>query len=217
MSQDKVDLSSLRREYVVGDLNREDLQDNPVDQFGIWFEQALHAYADEATAMTLATADTEGMPSARIVLLKQYDAQGFSWFTDYRSEKGAHLAQNPQAELLFYWSGQSRQVRIRGQVEKLPAEAGQAYFQQRPAGSRLSAAVSCQSHPVESRAVLEAAIEALRAQFPEGDVACPPQWGGYRLRPQRFEFWQGRPSRLHDRFIYQLNDSGQWTIQRLQP
>lgn len=216
MSQDKVDLKSLRREYVVGDLNREDLKADPIEQFGVWFNQALEAYADEATAMTLATADSEGMPSARVVLLKQYDAEGFSWFTDYRSEKGQQLEQNPKAELLFYWPDFSRQIRIRGMVEKLPAEEGQLYFSQRPVGSRLSAASSCQSHPVVSREVLEKTIEALKAQYPDGNVECPPNWGGYRLIPQRFEFWQGRPSRLHDRFVYQLTD-GQWTIQRLQP
>jgi pyridoxamine 5'-phosphate oxidase len=216
MSQEKVDLKSLRREYVVGDLNREDLKADPIEQFGVWFNQALEAYADEATAMTLATADSEGMPSARVVLLKQYDAEGFSWFTDYRSEKGQQLEQNPKAELLFYWPDFSRQIRIRGLVEKLPAEEGQLYFSQRPVGSRLSAASSCQSHPVESREVLEKTIEALKAQYPDGNVECPPNWGGYRLIPQRFEFWQGRPSRLHDRFVYQLTD-GQWAIQRLQP
>lgn len=216
MSQDKVDLKSLRREYIVGDLNREDLHSDPFDQFGAWFEQALEAYADEATAMMLATADTEGMPSARVVLLKQYDTDGFSWFTDYRSEKGQQLALNPQAELLFYWPDFSRQIRIRGLVEKLPVEEGKLYFSQRPIGSQLSAAASCQSHPIESRTLLEEAIESLKNQYPEGNVECPPNWGGYRLTPQRFEFWQGRPSRLHDRFVYQ-KDQGCWTIQRIQP
>ncbi len=216
MSQDKVDLSSLRREYVVGDLNLEDLNTDPFDQFGIWFNHALDIYSDEATAMTLATADAEGMPSARIVLLKQYDKEGFSWFTDYRSEKGQQLLINPQAELLFYWPQLARQVRIRGQVEKLAPEEGKAYFSQRPIGSRLSAAASCQSHPVDSRETLEKTIETLKSKYPDGDIACPENWGGYRLKPQRFEFWQGRPSRLHDRFVFQLNESG-WAIQRLQP
>lgn len=216
MSQDKVDLKSLRREYEVGDLNREDLHTDPIDQFGIWFEQAMDAYADEATAMTLATANADGMPSARVVLLKQYDKEGFSWFTDYRSEKGQQLAVNPQAEILFYWPVFSRQIRIRGQIEKLPVEENQLYFSQRPAGSQLSAAASCQSHPVESRTLLEQAIESLKTQYPQGRVDCPPEWGGYLLRPQRFEFWQGRPSRLHDRFVYQLAQ-GNWSIQRLQP
>lgn len=216
MSQDKVDLTALRREYVVGDLNREDLCDHPIEQFGIWFQQALEVYADEATAMTLATADAGGMPSARIVLLKQYDHQGFTWFTDYRSEKGQQLAINPQAELLFYWPSLARQIRIRGRVEKLPAAEGQAYFQQRPLGSRLSAAASCQSHPVDSREVLEQTVEALKAKYPEGDVACPENWGGYCLKPERFEFWQGRPSRLHDRFVFQLTDKA-WSVERLQP
>ncbi len=216
MSQDKVDLKSLRREYVVGDLNREDLCEDPFQQFSQWFEQAIAQYADEATAMTLATADQQGMPSARIVLLKDYDRNGFSWFTDYRSEKGQQLLTNPQAEILFFWPSQSRQVRIRGHVEKLPREEGQAYFSQRPVGSQLSAASSCQSHPVESREILEQSITSLQQQYSDGDIPCPEEWGGYRLIPQRFEFWQGRPSRLHDRFEYQLIEGG-WSIQRLQP
>lgn len=217
MSQDTSDLKSLRREYEVGDLNRDDLSADPVQQFATWFEQALAQYADEATAMTLATADAEGMPSARIVLLKQYDSNGFTWFTDYRSEKGQQLEINPQAELLFYWPALSRQIRVRGLVQKLPATEGQAYFSQRPAGSRLSAAVSYQSQPIASRDLLEAAIEKLKQQHPEGDVPCPQTWGGYLLKPQRFEFWQGRPSRLHDRFSYLLQDAGDWVIERLQP
>ncbi|QEW07653.1 pyridoxamine 5'-phosphate oxidase [Nitrincola iocasae] len=217
MSQDTSDLRSLRREYEVGDLNRDDLSADPMQQFATWFEQALAQYADEATAMTLATADAEGMPAARIVLLKQYDSKGFTWFTDYRSEKGQQLAINPQAELLFYWPALSRQIRVRGQVQKLSAADGQAYFSQRPAGSRLSAAVSCQSQPIASRELLEVAIAELKQQHPDGNVACPESWGGYLLKPQRFEFWQGRPSRLHDRFSYRLQDDGSWAIERLQP
>ena len=216
MNKDKVDLKSLRREYLQGDLNRKDLKVDPFEQFDVWFKQAIEIYADEAAAMTLATSDNEGMPSARIVLLKQYDAEGFSWFTDYRSEKGQQLEQNPKAELLFYWPDLSRQIRIRGLVEKLSAKEGQLYFIQRPVGSRLSAAASCQSHPVESREVLEKTVEAIKNQYPDGNVECPLNWGGYRLVPQRFEFWQGRPSRLHDRFVYQFA-YGQWAIQRLQP
>ena len=166
--------------------------------------------------MTLATASASGMPSARIVLLKHFGAEGFAWYTDYRSHKGQELADNPQAALMFYWYGLERQVRIQGRVEKLSAAEGQRYFNERPVGSRISAAISHQSAVVDSRETLEQAVTELQQQHPEGDIPYPEFWGGYRLIPSHFEFWQGRASRLHDRFSYTRVD-GQWQIDRLSP
>jgi len=212
----KGDLTAERREYLAQPLRREDLNEDPVAQFAKWMEDALAVSPDDATSMTLATASSDGMPAARIVLLKHFDADGFAWYTDYRSQKGSDLAENPQAEIMFYWYGLERQVRIRGQVEKLSLQQGEQYFNARPVGSRLSAAASCQSHPIESREALEQAVETLTQQYPEGDVPHPEAWGGYILKPTRFEFWQGRESRLHDRFQFNLTEQG-WQIERLQP
>ncbi|WP_286236952.1 pyridoxamine 5'-phosphate oxidase [Neptuniibacter halophilus] len=210
------DLTATRREYLAQPLHRNDLHADPVAQFAEWMDAAMEVSPDDATSMTLATANAQGMPSARIVLLKHFDQQGFAWYTDYRSQKGDDLAENPQAEIMFYWYGLERQVRIQGQVEKLSPEQGRKYFNERPLGSRLSAAASCQSHPVASREALEAQVQQLQEQYPEGDVPHPEQWGGYLLKPTRFEFWQGRESRLHDRFQFNLTDEG-WQVKRLQP
>nr|WP_320136000.1 pyridoxamine 5'-phosphate oxidase [uncultured Amphritea sp.] len=217
MSQsDQGDFKALRREYVAQPLNRSDLAADPVQQFADWMQTATEYRPDDATSMTLATAGTSGMPSARIVLLKHFGADGFAWYTDYRSHKGQHLAENPQAELMFYWYGLERQIRIQGRVEKLSPEQGRKYFNERPVGSRLSAAISHQSSVVDSRESLEQAVIDLQQQHPDGDIPYPECWGGYRLIPSRFEFWQGRESRLHDRFSYTLED-GQWQIDRLSP
>lgn len=212
----KGDLTAQRREYLAQPLRREDLNEDPIAQFAKWMDDAIAVSPDDATSMTLATASKEGMPSARIVLLKHFDADGFAWYTDYRSQKGAELAENPQAEIMFYWYGLERQVRIQGNVEKLSQAQGEKYFNERPLGSRISAAASHQSHPVESREALENSVKALEERYPEGDVPHPEQWGGYLLKPTRIEFWQGRESRLHDRFQFNLTDEG-WSIQRLQP
>ena len=214
---DKGDLTATRREYIAPSLHREDLQSDPLMQFSQWMEQALAASPDDATSMTLATASRSGMPSARIVLLKHYDQRGFAWYTDYRSQKGQELAENPQAEIMFYWYGLERQVRIQGQVKKLSQADGEKYFNERPVGSRLSAAASRQSHPIENRDALEQAVEKLEQAYPNGDVPHPAEWGGYVLIPSRFEFWQGRESRLHDRFQYDQDTNGNWKIERLQP
>lgn len=211
------DISALRREYVAEGLHRQDLQADPMAQFGLWMEAARQAHPDDATSMALATADASGMPSVRIVLLKRFDERGFAWFTDYESEKGQQLAVNPQAELLFYWRGLERQVRVRGQVTRLSRPEAETYFSERPLGSQLSAAVSRQSAAVESRQLLEVAVEQLRVQSSGAEIECPEHWGGYLLVPQRFEFWQGRESRLHDRFVYQSSSQGGWTLTRLQP
>ncbi|WP_432696606.1 pyridoxamine 5'-phosphate oxidase [Marinobacterium sp. YM272] len=210
------DISALRREYAATGLHQADLNADPFAQFQLWLDKAREAHPDDATSMTLATADSEGRPAARIVLLKHFDSHGFCWFTDFRSEKGQHLEQNPYAELMFYWYGLDRQVRIRGPVEQLEYAFGERYFNERPLGSRLSAAVSHQSSTVDSRATLEKAVSEMSAQNPDGKIACPDTWGGYRLIPERFEFWQGRENRLHDRFVYALED-GKWQTCRLQP
>lgn len=217
MSQsDQGDFKALRREYVAQPLSRGDLATDPLQQFADWMQTATEYSPDDATSMTLATASKSGMPSARIVLLKHFDEQGFAWYTDYRSRKGQELAENPQAELMFYWYGLERQVRIQGRVEKLSEEQGKKYFNERPVGSRLSAAASHQSAVVDSRDTLEQAVTELEQQYPQGDIPHPQFWGGYRLIPTRFEFWQGRENRLHDRFSYDLID-GQWQIDRLSP
>lgn len=211
MSQNN--LSSVRREYLAAGLHEDNLVQDPFVQFSAWMDDALQVDPKDATSMTLATADEEGLPSARIVLLKGSDSTGFTWFTNYDSEKGGQIKSNPCAELLFYWPALERQVRIRGTVEKISRDESVRYFHSRPLGSQQSAAASQQSQPVESRSVLESKV----AEFSEqSEVACPENWGGYRLTPQRFEFWQGRASRLHDRFQFNVTDQG-WTISRLQP
>jgi pyridoxamine 5'-phosphate oxidase len=216
MANHNSDIGALRREYVASGLHKADLSQDPFEQFQRWFDKALQAHPDDATSMTLATADADGRPGARIVLLKHFDKHGFCWFTDFRSEKGQHLQQNPYAELLFYWYGLERQVRIRGPVEQLEYSFGERYFNERPLGSRISAAISHQSEPIDSRASLEKAVAEMREASASGNIACPETWGGYRLIPERFEFWQGRENRLHDRFRYAL-EGGRWQIDRLQP
>lgn len=213
---DKKDLGEIRREYAAAALSAEGLVADPLSQFAAWFEEAKNAEERDPTAMTLATSSAEAGPSARIVLLKHFDAEGFCWYTDYDSHKGQQLAENPQAELLFYWSTLERQVRISGVVSRLDRSHAEQYFNERPLGSRLSAAASQQSHPVADRETLEKRVVELQNRYPQGDVPCPQHWGGYSLQPQRFEFWQGRENRLHDRFQYRLN--GQvWLIERLCP
>lgn len=210
------DYKNLRREYLATPLTRDELLSDPVEQFAKWLEKATEVLPDDATSMTLATASASGMPSARIVLLKHFDQQGFAWYTDYESQKGQELAENPQAELMFYWYGLERQIRIQGRVERLSAEQGQQYFMERPFGSRLSAAASHQSQPIASREQLEQAVVDLENSYTEESLPRPERWGGYRLIPTCFEFWQGRASRLHDRFRYRLQGE-EWIVERLQP
>ncbi len=216
MQNKEVDLTAIRREYCGTDFLQSDLLQSPVEQFSQWFSQAKQVRPDDVSSMTLATASACGLPSARIVLLKHYDENGFCWYTDYQSQKGADLAANPQAELLFYWNGLERQVRIQGTVHKLSEKQAKCYFLQRPRGSQLSAAASYQSQPISSRAQLQATVDALESKFEGGAVDHPPRWGGYCLVANKFEFWQGREGRLHDRLVYKLTD-GSWSVQRLQP
>ncbi|MGC9216676.1 pyridoxamine 5'-phosphate oxidase [Acidithiobacillus sp.] len=215
----EIDHRSTRRDFVHSELHRKDLNPDPFHQFSDWLAAAIAAHNFDATAMALATSDAEGHPDVRIVLLKHFDESGLCWYTDQRSPMGQQLAANPQAAVVFYWPENDRQVRVDGTVEKLGDVEADAYFQQRPEGSRFAAAASEQSQPIASRAALEQRVAALRARYPAGDVPRNPAWGGYRLQPEHFEFWQGRRSRLHDRFRYsRLADTGgAWVIQRLMP
>jgi pyridoxamine 5'-phosphate oxidase len=210
-------IADLRREYRVAGLRRADLDPDPIVQFKKWFDQATAAESVEANAATLATADKKGRPSARIVLLKGVDERGFTFFTNYNSRKGRELTANPQAALVFYWPTQERQVCIAGDVTRLSREESEAYFKTRPKGSRLAAWASHQGEVVENRAVLESRLKELQAKYRNGEVPMPAYWGGYILSPVRIEFWQGRPSRLHDRFSYSKKADGAWRIERLAP
>jgi pyridoxamine 5'-phosphate oxidase len=212
----KKDLSAHRRHYEGGSIGRDNLDSDPIVQFGRWLQEAIDMDLTDATAMTLATASSDALPSARIVLLKKYDEQGFCWYTDSRSRKGQDLAANAQAALLFYWNDMSRQIRVQGIVERLSDEDAEAYFNSRPDGSRFSAAASCQSAVVDKRSDLEYEVHRLRELYPQGDVPRPASWTGYRLKPVYFEFWQGLINRLHDRLVYRPTENG-WTIERVSP
>lgn len=210
-------LADIRREYNCSSLNRKQLDTDPFRQMQLWLEQAKQAELEDATAMTLATSDQNNLPDARIVLLKQLDERGFCWYTDYSSHKGQQLADNPQACLLFHWRELDRQVRVQGRVEQINGTEADEYFASRPLQSRLSAAASSQSQIIGSRAELEAKVSQLQQQY-DDHVPRPADWGGYRLLPARFEFWQGRENRLHDRFSYEKSDNANhWLITRLQP
>jgi pyridoxamine 5'-phosphate oxidase len=210
-------IADLRREYTLAGLRRADLDADPIIQFEKWLQQALAANLTEPTAMTLATADREGRPSARIVLLKGVDGRGFTFFTNYESRKGGELTENPNAALVLFWAELERQVCIAGTVSKVSREESAKYFNSRPKGSRLAAWVSSQSEAIANREVLETRANELQAKYPGEEVPLPPYWGGYCLAPTRIEFWQGRPNRLHDRFQYLRQPDGQWKIERLSP
>ncbi|MBY4948834.1 pyridoxamine 5'-phosphate oxidase [Cupriavidus respiraculi] len=209
-------LADLRRSYVLGSLNEADVAADPITQFERWFDEALNAKLPEPNAMTLATVDAAGQPSARIVLLKGIDARGFTFFTNYESRKGADIAANPRAALLFHWVQLERQARIEGVVEKVSDAESDAYYASRPLGSRLGAWASEQSREVANRAVLEQREAEFREKFGEAPPR-PAHWGGYRVVPTWIEFWQGRPSRLHDRIGYRREADGNWRIVRLSP
>jgi pyridoxamine 5'-phosphate oxidase len=209
-------ISEIRKTYRAGALNESDMLANPIEQFRVWLQQAVEAAMLEPTAMTLATADQAGKPSARTVLLKGVDEGGFVFYTNYESRKARDLAANPQAALLFFWDRLERQVRIEGKISKVPREQSESYFKSRPYGSQLGAWVSKQSEVIASRQVLEEKMRELEDKFSEGNVPLPEFWGGYVLLPETIEFWQGRPSRLHDRLRY-LKVAGGWKIERLSP
>lgn len=209
-------IAHLRRDHGVRPLELEDLDPDPIVQFGKWLEEALAEGLMLPNTMTLATATPEGRPSARMVLLKGFDHEGFVFFTNYESRKARELSANPYAALVFYWARLERQVRVEGRVERVSAEDSDEYFASRPLESRLGAWASQQSAPLASRAELEERVAALEEQYASGEVPRPPHWGGWLVRPVSIELWQGRPNRLHDRFLYTRSDDG-WDRVRLYP
>ena len=210
-------IASLRRDYSSQSLLETDVATHPVDQFEIWWQQAMKSEIVEANAMTLATASNDGMPAARIVLLKDFDEKGFVFYTNYNSFKGQQLLENPKACLLLFWKELERQVRITGIVEKVSSEESNAYFSSRPRESQVGAVVSPQSQVIESRQWLDEKFKHALDQFENAAVERPAHWGGYVVTPVIIEFWQGRPGRLHDRIQYTLLEDGRWKIERLAP
>lgn len=211
-----MDLSGLREEYGQDEFRRCDLHPDPIEQFRHWFSQAQEAKFLEPNAMVLATASAEGYPSTRTVLLKYFDASGFVFFTNYESIKGKQLKENPRASLLFQWLTLQRQIIICGTVEKITEQETQNYFAKRPRDSQIGAWVSPQSNVIASRATLESEWEKIKENFADKPIPTPPFWGGYRIKPQSIEFWQGGKKRLHDRFHYRHSKEG-WIIERLAP
>lgn len=209
-------VADLRKDYGQARLDEDDVADDPVVQFTRWFEEALKAEVNEPNAMSLATVGEDGRPTSRIVLVKQFDERGFTWYTNYASQKGKQLEITPFAALLFFWSELERQVRIEGRVERTSHDESDKYFNSRPLKSRLSAIASEQSEPIANRAALEQHYEEVARQYGEAPPR-PQHWGGFRLVPERIEFWQGRRSRFHDRIVYTRQEDGRWTRQRLQP
>ncbi len=209
-------IADIRKDYKLRSLLEEDVLSDPIEQFTTWWEEAVKSKIEEVNAMTLATASTEGVPSARIVLLKGLTKEGFIFFTNYRSDKGKELEINPKAALVFFWKELERQVRIEGTVSKVSVEESEAYFTSRPVASKIGAWASPQSTFIPGRNVLEENVLKYKEKFGEENIPKPPHWGGYIVRPFRMEFWQGRRSRLHDRILYML-DNNNWTINRLAP
>lgn len=210
------DLAELRQEYSRHELSRASVAPDPFEQFGRWFDEAVAAEIFEPNAMHLGTASPDGVPSGRTVLLKSYDHNGFTFFTNYDSRKGRELIANPKCYLHFFWKELERQIFIRGTAAKVSANESDEYFSKRPYQSQIGALASAQSSLIESREVLEERFDELKAKYAEGSVPRPQNWGGFRVTPTEFEFWQGRPSRLHDRIRY-IVDNGEWKIGRLAP
>lgn len=210
-------LESLRSNYALSGLNETDLLETPFQQFQLWLEQAIAAELPEPNAMTLATLSAQGKPIARMVLLKGLDEKGFVFYTNYDSAKGKQLTETDSAALVFWWAGLERQVRVEGTVEKVSSTESDAYFQSRPKASQLGAWASPQSQAIENRGILEKRLAQLEEKYATEKVPRPPHWGGFRVIPSAIEFWQGRPSRLHDRIRYELDEKGDWFYQRLAP
>jgi len=212
----KVDIAKLRREYSLKSLNESEVSSDPIAQFEFWLNEAIDSQLPEPNAMTLATSTFEGKPSARVVLLKQFNAEGFSFFTNYDSRKGKNLLQNPYATLVFFWPELERQVRIEGKVAKTSDSESDKYFRTRPEKSKIGAWASPQSNVIPSRRYLENLMSDFDEEFHNKSIARPKNWGGYILKPTLFEFWQGRPNRLHDRIQYSFINE-KWVIERLAP
>lgn len=212
----KPEIADLRKDYRLKTLNEEDVATSAIDQFSTWWNEAVASEIDEVNAMTLATIAPDGMPSARIVLLKGFDENGFVFFTNYNSDKGRALAQHPKAALVFFWKELERQIRIQGTVEKTTEEESDAYFNSRPVGSRIGAWASPQSRVIKDRHVLEENVGNYTTEMKDG-IPRPPHWGGYRVKPVTIEFWQGRSNRLHDRILFSLQPDGSWQTARLAP
>jgi len=210
-------IADIRKDYQLQSLSEADVAESPVAQFGKWWDDAVKSEIDEVNAMTLATVNEAGVPSARIVLLKGYDENGFIFFTNYNSNKGSELEKNANACLVFFWKELERQVRITGIAEKISTEDSIAYFNSRPDGSKIGAWASPQSLAVAGKAWLKETFDFYRERFKHGEIPKPPHWGGYRVKPVKVEFWQGRPSRMHDRIQYTLQEDGKWGIERLAP
>lgn len=210
-------IADLRREYTQHGLSESEVAADPFVQFRAWFDHALSAQLPEPNAMTLATATPDGRPSARVVLLKGFDQRGFVFYTNYQSRKGGELDASPWAALVFFWPELERQIRIEGRVERVSPQESDDYFASRPAGSRLGAWASPQSQVIAGRDVLEQRLSAFTDQYAEQAIPRPPHWGGYRVVPTAIEFWQGRPSRLHDRLRYHRSDDQRWILERLAP
>jgi pyridoxamine 5'-phosphate oxidase len=209
-------LQNLRQDYRAATLSEQEVDKNPIAQFATWFTDALSSKIYEPNVMTLATADHSGKPSARIVLLKGFDENGFTFYTNYNSHKGRELLENPHAALVFFWAELERQVRIEGTVTKVDPQLSDQYFHSRPFGSQIGAVASPQSTVITKRDLLEDKVNELTAAFKDKEIPRPDHWGGYLVKPSLIEFWQGRPSRLHDRINYEFVD-GAWVINRLAP
>jgi pyridoxamine 5'-phosphate oxidase len=211
------ELRNLRQDYSAASLSETTININPIKQFDIWFNEAIEAKLHEPNAMTLATATHDGRPSARIVLLKGYDAAGFVFYTNYLSRKGKEITKNPLGAITFFWSELERQVRIEGNIEKLTKEQSDRYFHSRPKMSQFGAVISPQSQEIPNREILETKLSQLEEEYADKDIPKPSFWGGYILKPRMIEFWQGRSSRLHDRILYKKIDNNNWKKVRLAP
>ncbi|MGC4101285.1 pyridoxamine 5'-phosphate oxidase [Ferruginibacter sp.] len=212
-----MNIADIRKDYKLQTLSEKDVATGAIAQFDKWWDDAVKSEIDEVNAMTLATVTATSLPAARIVLLKGYDENGFVFFTNYESHKGKEMEQNAHACLVFFWKELERQVRITGTVAKVSAADSDAYFNSRPPGSRIGAWASPQSTVIEKREVIEERSKELTQKFSDGNIPRPPHWGGYIVKPTEIEFWQGRPSRLHDRIRYTLQTDGTWLIERLAP
>ena len=212
-----IDITQMRKEYMDKGLNKEDLDENPFKQFELWFNQAINVELREPNAMVLATTGNDMMPSVRTVLLKIFDEEGFVFFSNYKSKKAKDIEENPKVAVLFPWLDLDRQVKIEGSIEKISSKESLKYFLSRPKGSQLGAWVSHQSEIISSRSLLEAKFNEIKNKFVKGEIPFPDFWGGYIIKPQIIEFWQAGTNRLHDRFVYTLQEDNSWKIERLAP